>query len=105
MLLLLPLLLQQLEAEKQQLQQLPLQAMDTWQQKRHAAAARIQAVWRGKQQRTTLRLQHPQLVGSRGTLHCAWGEAIEPAVSTRQWSMQGGCLATVTVMSPHSCLQ
>jgi hypothetical protein len=62
--MLLLLVLQHLEAEKQQLQQLPLHAMDTWQQKRHAAAARIQAAWRGKTQRTTLRLQHPQLVSS-----------------------------------------
>lgn len=50
---------QVLEQEKREVQQLPVEMMDLWDARRHRAAARIQAVWRGRLQRRKVGLALP----------------------------------------------
>jgi hypothetical protein len=56
--------LQSLEHEKRLIQGMPLEELDALQARRHAAATKIQACWRGAQQRQQLRLTIPALVSS-----------------------------------------
>jgi hypothetical protein len=72
--------LQSLEHEKRLIQGMPLEELDALQAKRHAAATKIQACWRGAQQRQQLRLTIPALVSScTSCLLCLfvlrWGNA------------------------------
>lgn len=63
--------MQQLEREKQQISQLPVEQLEGWQQQRHKAAAVIQSCWRGGQQRQVIKDRFPQWVSFKGLEHYA----------------------------------
>jgi hypothetical protein len=88
--------IQALEHEKRLIRGLPLEQLDELEAKRHAAAATIQAHWRGAQQRQQLRQDFPALV--------SWSlAAVDPEVESLSAAHQRSAMSQLNPNLWASC--